>query len=95
MNHPWPGNVRELQHSMEKAIILSDQALIGAELFSFRAGNQQEIPSLIGSLQEMEQVMIQKAMERNHGNVSAAAAQLGVSRQTLYNKLKSLKDQDY
>jgi DNA-binding NtrC family response regulator len=84
--YPWPGNVRELQHAMEKAVILTDQDIIGSEFFpsaSLELSNGDT-----ETLVEMEKKMIQKALDRNKGHLSLAAKQLGVTRQTLYNKLK-------
>src|SRR5690606_15008448 len=88
MEYPWPGNVRELQHSMERAVILSDGKLLKAPDFLLHS---RPMPSLGGgdlTLEEMEQRMISRALDQNEGNYSAAAQQLGISRQTLYNKLK-------
>ncbi|MBT3750154.1 MAG: sigma-54-dependent Fis family transcriptional regulator [Bacteroidetes bacterium] len=86
LKHNWPGNVRELQHSIEKAVILCDEKILGPNNFSFRSGMQprQDLQNL--SLEEMEATMITQAIERCNGNMSAAAELLGISRQTLYNK---------
>lgn len=86
LNYIWPGNVRELQHVMEKTVILSDptELLIDDFGFPIRPNNA----SLPLTLEEMEQKMIAEALERHEGNYSAAARQLGITRQTLYNKLK-------
>jgi transcriptional regulator with PAS, ATPase and Fis domain len=48
--------------------------------------------SSFATLEEMEKMMIQQAIERHNGNVTAAAEQLGVTRQTLYNRLKNNND---
>lgn len=88
-NHTWSGNIRELQHTVEKAVILADRALISADelLISHRekAPARATVPS---TLEEMERTMIADAMRQHEGNLSAVAAQLGVTRQTLYNKIK-------
>ena len=47
-----------------------------------------ELTPQISTLEEMEKEMIRKAIERNEGNISAIASQLGITRQTLYNKMK-------
>ena len=83
----WPGNIRELQHAIEKAVILSDSDYLGVRDFSFGAEetgfyNQSE------TLEEMEKKMIISALKKNMQNQSATAEQLGITRQTLYNKIK-------
>jgi two-component system response regulator len=85
--HPWYGNIRELEHAIEKAIIICDGAVIPAEIFQL--SHRTEMPETTAStLEEMEMKMIQKALEKCGGNLSAVAAQLGITRQTLYNKMK-------
>lgn len=88
MDYPWPGNIRELQHTLERAVILSEGDVLQPPdfLLHTRPGNSTD-PGL-RTLEEMEFEMITRALEMNEGNYSAAAEQLGVSRQTLYNKLK-------
>lgn len=85
--HPWYGNIRELEHAIEKAVIICDDGRIPAELFPLP--RKTEMPEKAAStLEEMELKMIQKAMDNCNGNLSAVAAQLGITRQTLYNKMK-------
>ena len=86
---PWYGNIRELQHAIEKALILSDGRMISAE--DIDGGNQQkrEKPlEEVQTLDEMESRMIEKTIRECEGNLSVVAARLGISRQTLYNKIK-------
>lgn len=88
-NLPWYGNIRELQHAIEKAVILSDGEMISAE--DIDGGNQQkrEKPlEEVQTLDEMESRMIEKTIRECEGNLSVVAARLGISRQTLYNKIK-------
>lgn len=92
LNHQWPGNVRELQHSIEKAVILADSAVLNEESFAL----QNPIKSTASQLhhktiEEMENEMIRLAIEKENGNMSAVAKMLGISRPTLYKKLKSLE----
>jgi len=84
----WPGNVRELRHSMERAVILADGKLITEESFRFGTGTNTLAASFEGSLEEVESRLIQFALMKNDGNISAVASRLGISRQTLYNKMK-------
>ena len=86
---PWYGNIRELQHAIEKAVILSDGGKISAE--DIDGGNQtkREKPlEEVQTLDEMESRMIEKTIRECEGNLSVVAARLGISRQTLYNKIK-------
>jgi DNA-binding NtrC family response regulator len=90
-NYSWNGNIRELQHAVEKAVILSD----GAKLTSndFLLIEKSEIPfsgklNSTLTLEDMEREMISQALIDYNGNVSMIAQQLGITRQTLYNKLK-------
>lgn len=87
MNYHWPGNVRELRHTIEKAVILADSSVIGREDLFIRASQSinLDIPK---TLEEMEEMMIKRAIDRHKGNMTAAAEELGVTRQTLYNKMK-------
>jgi DNA-binding NtrC family response regulator len=86
--YQWPGNVRELQHAIEKAVILSDQEKLLPSDFVFK----NEVPcdgnQMSGTLEEMEQSLIKSAIDQNDGNLSAVATRLGITRQTLYNKIK-------
>ena len=85
--HPWYGNIRELEHAIEKAIIICDNETLPAALFQLarRTGTPEAAAS---TLEEMEMQMIRKTLDKCSGNLSAVAAQLGITRQTLYNKMK-------
>jgi DNA-binding NtrC family response regulator len=86
-NYHWPGNVRELEHTIEKAVILSDTNTITPDNFFFKhtSSNRSNVPT---TLEEMEKQLIRDALDKHEGNLSLASKQLGVTRQTLYNKLK-------
>jgi DNA-binding NtrC family response regulator len=84
----WPGNIRELQHSIERAVILTDGKIITERSFQFNTGSLSSSASYEGSLEEVESRLFQYAIRKHNGNMTAVAAQLGVSRQTLYNKIK-------
>ncbi len=87
--YSWPGNVRELQHAIEKAVILSDGELLTLDDFLFSEKSSER--ASVQTLEEMEQRMIEESIERNRGNLSAVAEQLGITRQTLYNKIKKYR----
>lgn len=84
----WPGNVRELQHSIEKAVILSDDDIIQPSDFMFRHGEINNSGIYEGTLEDMEKKLIADAIAKYEGNLSTVAVQLGITRQTLYNKIK-------
>ena len=87
--HAWPGNIRELQHTVEKAVILCDGSEITPQtLLLHRVVVPAVGPETFTTFEQMERAMIERAMARHGGNLSAVAQQLGVTRQTLYNKIK-------
>ncbi|MDE6821029.1 MAG: sigma-54 dependent transcriptional regulator [Bacteroides acidifaciens] len=87
--HLWYGNIRELEHVIEKVVIINDNPLIPAELFQLSVPSRTGIQEKnISTLEEMEIQMIRKALDACAGNLSAVASQLGITRQTLYNKMK-------
>ena len=88
LKYSWPGNIRELQHTIEKAVILSETSILKPEDLHLRQSNYTGINNTFNTLEEMEKQMIQQALEKNNGNFTAAAEQLGITRQTLYNRIK-------
>jgi len=86
-NHNWPGNVRELQHSIEKAVIMSDSPVLKPSDFVFTSS-----PGRIAydelTLEEMEKKMIIDSLKSHFDNISVVSEKLGITRQTLYNKMK-------
>jgi DNA-binding NtrC family response regulator len=88
LRYPWSGNVRELQHTIEKAVILSETDVLKPDDFYLHHKNHVTKSDSISTLEDMEKQMIQRSLEKNNGNFSAAADQLGITRQTLYNKIK-------
>lgn len=88
--YQWPGNVRELQHGIEKAVILSDKNVLTADDFFFNPSTSTNT-IFEGTIEEMERKMISKVLQESSSNLSAAAQQLGITRQTLYNKMKRYK----
>lgn len=86
-NYDWPGNIRELEHSIEKAVILSTGKTI--KLNDLPLKTKKDIkPERIITIGEMEKDMILKAIKIHNNNYTEAAEQLGITRQTLYNKMK-------
>ena len=88
LKYQWPGNIRELQHTIEKAVILSDSAVLKPEDFFLRPVSSFRFDDEQLTLEEMEKRMILQAIDKSGGNMSLASDQLGITRQTLYNKIK-------
>jgi DNA-binding NtrC family response regulator len=86
-NYSWPGNVRELQHSIEKAVIMSDSPVLLPSDFELSFSGRHSQPADM-TLEEMERKHITDCLRRYNNNISLAAEKLGITRQTLYNKLK-------
>ena len=86
--YQWPGNVRELQHTIEKAVILSDTDELTPDDFFFKPSMTGLNDVFDGTIEEMEIKMISRLLQRNRNNLTAVAEQLGITRQTLYNKMK-------
>jgi len=88
MSYHWPGNVRELQHSIEKAIILCEGKSLSSADFTLRNESLTSTSIQSLTLDEMEKQLILSHMKKENGNLSNVAKNLGITRQTLYNKLK-------
>jgi DNA-binding NtrC family response regulator len=88
-NYSWPGNVRELQHSIEKAVIMSESSVLLPSDFEFRPSSRGTHPAEM-TLEEMERKMILDSLRRHGNNLSMVASRLGITRQTLYNKLRKI-----
>ncbi|HKK41363.1 MAG TPA: sigma-54 dependent transcriptional regulator [Bacteroidales bacterium] len=85
--NPWYGNIRELQHTIEKAVILAEGDELRAVDFMFLE-NGVPVNDQTETLEEMERKMIISTLKKNNNNQGITAEQLGITRQTLYNKLK-------
>ena len=90
IDYPWYGNIRELEHAIEKAIIISDGDKFRADYFNLSCKMQTNGGQNVemGTLEDMEKQMIVNAIDQCNSNLSAVAMQLGITRQTLYNKMK-------
>jgi DNA-binding NtrC family response regulator len=87
--HAWPGNIRELDHAIERAVLLAQGEQLRAVDLGLRATSSaaprlEELP-----LEDVEKMLIQKALARYEGNVSRAAQALGLSRSALYRRIAS------
>jgi two-component system, NtrC family, response regulator HydG len=93
--HSWPGNIRELQHAVERAVILSEGEVLQPQDFTFSA--MEQVPVVLGmplasegplQLNEVEKNTILRVIERNNGNITKAAKELGITRTALYRRLE-------
>ena len=86
-SHAWPGNVRELDHALERAALMAQGPQVRPADLGLRGGGGaarlEDLP-----LEEVERVLIRKALERHGGNVSQAASALGLSRSALYRRVQ-------
>lgn len=85
--HPWPGNVRELRNTVEAASILATGPEISARALPGRISAASSTSRPAVTLAEIEREAIKAAVERNDGNRSKAAKELGIDRKTLAKKL--------
>ena len=88
LEHPWPGNVRELDHAIERGVLMASGRTLRPADLGLRPGREAPAPLEEMSLEEVESLLIRKAMARCGGNVSQAAQLLGLSRSALYRRLQ-------
>jgi len=88
VEYPWYGNIRELEHAVEHAVIVCDGSELQAEDFKLRSPMTKDNVPEITTLEGMEAEMIRKCIAKSGGNLTTVAATLGITRQTLYNKMK-------
>jgi len=87
----WPGNIRELQHAIERAIIMAEGNELDSRDFFFLSAKpvaDKAPQSITLNLNDMEQTTIQRAIDKNGGNISKAAKELGLTRASLYRRLE-------
>jgi DNA-binding NtrC family response regulator len=93
LDHSWPGNIRELGHAVERAVLLAQGEVVRFGDLGLRAAaptSASGAPRFDDlTLEEVEKLMIQKALSRYDGNVSKAAQALGLSRSALYRRLET------
>jgi two-component system response regulator AtoC len=93
--HPWPGNIRQLKNVIANAVILSDGEEISGLAYGDAGKLEQEIlidtdlPTTVARYsREVEKKIIRSVLEKNKGNITRSATQLGISRKTLYEKIR-------
>lgn len=99
MKHDWPGNVRELEHVIEGALVMSQTDEIQLRDFWLNTAIQARVPETISkqketadfgllSLEELEKIQVEKVLRHNKGDRMKSAEMLGISKKTLYLKIK-------
>ena len=92
LRHPWPGNVRELDHTVERAVLMADSEQIEPHDLGLVGVSGAPSSVLAGieqlTMEEIEKLLIKKALDRYSGNVRRAAEALGLSRSTFYRRLQ-------
>src|SRR5882762_997839 len=88
LQYSWPGNIRELEHTLERAVLMCrgtevERADLGLDSLRQQAQNLEDL-----SLESVEAILIRKALQRYHGNISQAAEVLGLSRGALYRRME-------
>jgi len=91
--HAWPGNIRELQHAVERAVIMSSASVLQPEDFNLNVTtNTKENETAMNldafNLEEVEKLLIRKVLKKYNGNITQAAAELGLTRSSLYRRLE-------
>ena len=92
--YSWPGNVRELQNRIKRGIIMTSGARVTAKDLELERGQDvasSSTPTLRQARENVEREMIQQALKRNSGKITSAAAELGISRPTLYELMEKLR----
>jgi two-component system NtrC family response regulator len=87
--HPWPGNVRELENRIKRAVVMAEGKYVTPANLELKdpSLSEEEASTLRASRDSREKDLVRLAMEKAEGNVSRAAADLGISRPTLYQLL--------
>jgi len=88
MQYSWPGNVRELEHTLERAVLMCRTNEIKHADLGLGSTQPQEQNLEELSLEDVEGILIRKALQRFHGNISQAAEALGLSRGALYRRME-------
>jgi len=89
--HNWPGNIRELQHSVERAVIMSESTMLEPhDFFISQMEDNTDVSSIPSNmnLEETEKMLIRKVIDKHGGNISKAAKELGLTRASLYRRIE-------
>ena len=89
--HPWPGNVRELENRVKKAVVLAEKALVSAEDLGLDADALEPIAPLTQATREFQKRYVNEVLERNQGNRTKSAKDLGVDPRTIFRHLERME----
>ncbi len=89
----WPGNIRELQHSIERAVIMSNHSVLQPEdLFLQKMAQPDQKEESVSlehlNIEDVERILIRKALQKHNGHITRAADELGLTRSSLYRRLE-------
>jgi len=85
----WPGNIRELQHAVERAVIMSEGKVLSPGDFLLESKDRSiEVNLGSGKMEDIEKVAITQALKKGRRNMDQVAKEVGLSRSTLYRKMK-------
>src|SRR6185369_13862832 len=87
----WPGNVRELENRIKKAVVLADKAVVSADDLELRPENLDPILPLSSAKEEFQKRYIAEVLERNNGNRTKTAKDLGVDPRTIFRHLEKME----
>ena len=89
--HAWPGNIRELENCVKRAVIMAEGKRLTAQDLELAAVNvEATFTTLKDARENVEREMVQQALRKNSGKITAAASELGISRPTLYELMEKL-----
>ncbi len=90
---PWPGNIRELENRIKKAAVLADKALLSPDDLDLRSENLPPILPLAQAKEEFQKRYINEVLDRNNGNRTKTAKDLGVDPRTVFRHLEKLESE--
>ncbi len=96
MKYNWPGNVRELENVVERLVLMTNRVNVGSKFLPPGMKYNKRSPEVVLKLytekmEEAEEALIRHTLEKYNGNIMKAATAMGITRATLYNKLKRYK----
>jgi transcriptional regulator with PAS, ATPase and Fis domain len=89
--YAWPGNIRELENRVKKAVVLAERAVVSAEDLDLRPEVLEPILSLAQAKEEFQKRYINEVLDRNGGNRTKTAKDLGVDPRTVFRHLEKLE----